>query len=234
MCESSTPLKTCSDCRLSFPATRAFFPSKGRNRLRSYCKSCATTHGHYDPVRQRTYYRAHHPTILARHAAYRLAQGPARALRRRLRYAELKALGQLPETAESPIARAHRQRVAQARAYAVAHGLPAWYTMAHWRAALGYWYHTCPLCGTEEQPGRLLSVDHWVPLIDPACPGTVPGNMVPLCLHCNLTKHCHPSAFYLQRRFGPAVALLLSEQVELFLSHMACRFPGPGIESVTG
>jgi hypothetical protein len=80
--------------------------------------------------------------------------------------------------------------------------LPNTWTISQARKALAYWGDACATCRT---PFGLIAVchwDHWVPLIHPNCPGTVAGNMVPLCDNCNLTKNARDAVAWLKERFG--------------------------------
>lgn len=80
--------------------------------------------------------------------------------------------------------------------------LPNTWTVGQAREALAYWGHACATCRT---PFGLVAVchwDHWVPLINPACPGTVAGNMIPLCDSCNLTKNARDAVAWMKERFA--------------------------------
>lgn len=59
-----------------------------------------------------------------------------------------------------------------------------------WQVCLNAWDGKCAYCGAS---GRLTQ-DHFIPLCDPGCPGTVQGNIVPACRKCNGSKgRLHPA-----------------------------------------
>lgn len=59
------------------------------------------------------------------------------------------------------------------------------WTPALWELAKAEWDNSCAYCGTKTEK---LTQDHFIPISDPACPGTVPHNMVPACNSCNGRK----------------------------------------------
>ena len=81
-------------------------------------------------------------------------------------------------------------RVAGHRRRARERELPCDWTKADMTHALRIFDNKCAACGT----GLLLEAVHWdhvIPVSDPRPdnPGTVPGNMVPMCDRCNQSKH---------------------------------------------
>lgn len=81
-------------------------------------------------------------------------------------------------------------------------GLADTLTGAEWQAALEYFGGRCAYCGGD----GALSQDHYVPLSDPDCPGTVSWNTLPACLSCNSSKKNLPPAQWLRRKFGSRAA----------------------------
>jgi hypothetical protein len=84
---------------------------------------------------------------------------------------------------------------------------------------LHYWNFACAVCGREESFWHVLALDHWIPLSNPACPGTTPLNIIPLChtrkkgagkqLHgvaCNNEKHDANPVLWLTAKLGPRKA----------------------------
>ena len=82
--------------------------------------------------------------------------------------------------------------------------LPNTWTFTAAQNALTHWGNSCAACGGSFA-GVSVHWDHWIPLIDPNCPGTVAGNMVPLCGSCNLTKNRRDALKWLIDRFGSLV-----------------------------
>lgn len=79
--------------------------------------------------------------------------------------------------------------------------LPNNWTAAQARYALSYWGNACAACGTPFKGTGACHWDHWIPLTNPNCPGTVPENMVPLCCTCNLTKNARDAVAWLKDKF---------------------------------
>jgi 5-methylcytosine-specific restriction endonuclease McrA len=63
--------------------------------------------------------------------------------------------------------------------------LPIQWTIEDWDRCLAYFCHKCAYCGLQGK----LHQDHFIPLVNPDCPGTVPWNIVPACVSCNCKKH---------------------------------------------
>lgn len=105
--------------------------------------------------------------------------------------------------------------------------LPALYTPQHWRLALDYWHHACAVCKAQEGFWWTLAMDHWIPLADPLCPGTVPWNIVPLCngtTGCNTHKINIPAKEWLIKKLGKNRALHKVKEIESFLVYMHSLF----------
>lgn len=80
--------------------------------------------------------------------------------------------------------------------------LPDTFTEKDWLLALEYFNHACAVCGKKFESTKDTHADHWIPLTSEKCPGTTPGNIVPLCLHCNTSKNDGDAMSFLTREFG--------------------------------
>lgn len=68
-------------------------------------------------------------------------------------------------------------------------GLPNDLTPNEWRYAKAYWDGKCAYCDEPFDNGlRKLTLDHYIPLANSSCPGTVATNCIPVCLSCNTSK----------------------------------------------
>jgi 5-methylcytosine-specific restriction endonuclease McrA len=63
---------------------------------------------------------------------------------------------------------------------------PAWEEEA-WLEALDFWDYRCAVCRTHEDAIPLVR-DHLIPVSHAVCPGTIPSNLLPLCIECNREK----------------------------------------------
>ena len=83
--------------------------------------------------------------------------------------------------------------------------LPNTFTRLDWERAQEYWNYACAVCGRQRGLWHTISQDHWVPLTDPTCPGTVATNMLPLCCGengCNNSKGKKNPELWLIEKLG--------------------------------
>lgn len=92
-------------------------------------------------------------------------------------------------------------------------GLPAEYTYQDWLDTLKYWGNRCVVCNSEHS----IEMDHWIPLNDiDNCPGTVVGNIIPLCASCNRSKG-HLDALSWLLKYNPVKAPSIMSEVLYFI-----------------
>jgi hypothetical protein len=118
------------------------------------------------------------------------------------------------------------QRVAQARRRARKLGLPDTFTKEDEDFLLQYWHYTCAVCGAERGIYNDIVLDHWIPIASPACLGTIPGNIVPLCqatkncpsdiLACNNRKSSKDPVVWLVATYGERKAKVKLKAIETF------------------
>ena len=77
-------------------------------------------------------------------------------------------------------------QINQTRRLARKRELPNTLTSEQWEDCLVYWEHKCANCATTE----MIETDHWIPISYKGVdnPGTVAGNIIPLCVNCNRSK----------------------------------------------
>src|SRR5512141_2961524 len=83
--------------------------------------------------------------------------------------------------------------------------LPDTFTDQDWQRALEYWDYKCAVCGRPRGLWHTLAADHWIPLSDPECPGTIPTYIVPLCHGeggCNNSKRSRSPQAWLEAKLG--------------------------------
>lgn len=152
--------KICPNCQRDLPSTSDFFWVRtGTQLLYSWCKDC------------------NREKARLRQAARRKSETEkTKLLEEKARYAQSEK-GRLAKQKQSETDN-HKRR---SRLIAA----PYLWTMAHWAQAKEEWGHACAYCGGTT---ALLTQDHFIPLSHPACPGTLPKNMVPACQSCNSSK----------------------------------------------
>jgi len=109
--------------------------------------------------------------------------------------------------AQNPIDR----RLSNVRREARKRMLPDTFTKSDYDFMLAYWNGKCAVCGS----GKKLQMDHWTPLFDESCHGTVPDNIVPLCRSCNASKqHRYPKE-WLEWKY-PEIANKILARIERY------------------
>jgi hypothetical protein len=104
-------------------------------------------------------------------------------------------------------------------------GLPDTLTTADIAFLYQYWGFACAVCGKEEGLFNLkLALDHWIPINDPACPGTVRTNILLLCHGrggCNNSKHGKDPVLWLTRRYGERRAKAILKKIDAYFALVA-------------
>lgn len=105
--------------------------------------------------------------------------------------------------------------------------LPNTLTNTQWRVCLEYWGYRCAVCGKPATGGLKLSLDHWIPLAHPACPGTVADNIIPLCFGpngCNNSKNSHDPMLWLIKKYDTITALNIHLRVMAYFTYIRDKY----------
>ena len=105
--------------------------------------------------------------------------------------------------------RSHRRRAHKL-------SLPYYFTDNDWYNCLDYWNNRCAFCGKEVP----LTLDHFIPLHSPFCPGTIKENVIPLCPKCNSSKNSHNPYKYLVKRYGVQKSVLIYNSVHTYFNYL--------------
>lgn len=230
MADSTTHQKRCSKCGREFPWTAIFFRVEG-GKPRQPCREChnANTRRYVnehpdwkrDYDRQyrlehleerraynreyywrnhdemlaywREFYRANPEKVKARVRRHHLLNPHLNRERKRRHYAKNKT---------TVLIQQHNREAAK-------RNLPNTLTKDWWSKAIAYWNGNCAVCGRSPDVLRKIVPDHWIPLSSPECPGTIPGNIVPLCHGtdgCNNKKNDHDAFEWLVEQLGTTKA----------------------------
>lgn len=163
---SSVPShQTCTRCCVEYPATSQYFNwnPKMYSGLTSWCREC-----YREVARERMRTRRTDPTerLWVRAEKQRHARS---------------AKGRETKRRQSVIQN-HKRRERKL-------GVPWKWTASDWEECQQHWNNQCAYCGATEK----LTQDHFIPLADPNCPGTVRTNIIPACNRCNTSKqHRNP------------------------------------------
>ncbi len=92
---------------------------------------------------------------------------------------------------------------------------PFEYTVANWAGCLLFFSNCCAVCGERDTP-KHLHPTHWVSLhtqMDKH-PGTVPGNIVPMCQTCRFGKHYESGTGWLATRYTRSAIGIIERLVQ--------------------
>lgn len=209
-------MKQCSICGEEFPATSEhFYGRKGaRDGLRKDCKKCVEERNarwqaenpervaEFQRRSSTTYRSRNREAVLRRTREYK-ANNPDKA--RNYRDANRAAF--------ALYARTRKDRVA---------GLPHTLTKEQWQFALDYFGGCCAVCGRSLY-GVLHTpaIDHWIPISDPRCPGSVAANAIPLCHGvggCNNSKHDRDPEEWLIATLGNKRARAILAKIQAYFA----------------
>ncbi len=217
----------CISCDETYPFTSEVFPRHYRgsqtpviNGLQTECRLCKRLAIQRHQTRQ--HYRNHKEKVTAEKKAARARnrevyrgysrkhyqKNRERLLARRKQY-------RLNNPGSSLIASQRRK----ARKKKHRHD----FTTTDWAYALNYFFGRCAVCGRQKDlfSERIIAADHWIPLINPECPGTIPRNIVPLCHGidgCNNKKGPLDPERWLNRQFNERDAQKRIGEIEAFFA----------------
>lgn len=110
-------------------------------------------------------------------------------------------------------------RVSYARRRSIDKNTSHQFSDTQWRFALEYFNYCCAVCGSQLNNllgDRFASMDHWIPVTSPECPGTIATNIVPLCHGingCNNSKGNSDPQTWLTKKFGARKASQILERI---------------------
>lgn len=92
--------------------------------------------------------------------------------------------------------------------------------------ALRYFEDRCAVCGNplDGKPHK-VAWDHWVPRSSGDSPGTIPGNMVPLCKSCNSNKYAKTPREWLIAKHGAFLAGVIEDRIVEFFKTVRVEEP---------
>lgn len=152
--------KPCTKCHIVYPLTSEYFEPYKRMRTgySSWCRNCKREAAKEYKRNQRN------------------CTDGKRAIAESMKKHKKTAKFSLTKKRHSDISN-HRRRQREMNL--------AWnWGINEWESCKESWGNSCANCGKEEK----LTQDHFIPLCDPNCPGTVPHNIVPACSFCNCSK----------------------------------------------
>lgn len=197
-----TGVKACWRCKESMPLTEFAESSSTLDGRKGQCRKCVSVYmGEYGK-RPETKAREKSRSASAARKEYAKSRNSIRT-----------ATGLSAEYYRRPEVKVRRSVLMQAEKYKAMHiraqanrrarkkGLAADWTELDRLFAICYFRSKCAICKTSLK-SHDICWDHWIPLKSSHCPGTIPGNMIPLCRTCNSEKNARMPAVYLRDLFG--------------------------------
>jgi hypothetical protein len=111
--------------------------------------------------------------------------------------------------AENP----ERAMLLKHRRFAWKRGLPDTLTIDQWTHALKYWNGCCAYCGDTPEK---ITLDHYIPLSNPDCPGTIAKNSIPACFSCNSSKNDANAVYWMTWRFSEEHAQIVAASIQSY------------------
>jgi hypothetical protein len=210
----------CSVCKEELPATAEYFHKhNGReNGLQDTCKKCKAA---YSKTAERVEYRKRfcnrdeyrENRRKKYHDDPRVKQTKRRNDQRPEVRAKMRAYQKTERGTLAFRAAAHRRKALKA-------GLPNAFSAGDWKRSLDHFGGCCAVCGRPPGLWHTIAADHWIPLINPDCPGTVPWNIVPLCHGvggCNNSKQDKRAEDWLVATFGKRKGRAILNRINSYL-----------------
>lgn len=209
--------KRCTKCKQEKPATIEYFNhDKGRkDGFKPWCKSCCNVSNSKrrqvspdkarkacrewrkrNPYWQKQYGDEHREQLRENRRAWRKKQRESNS-----------------EIYNRVNALLTRRRKARKRS------LPDTFTIEQWERCLQYWNYCCAYCGRSAGSSLTISMEHFIALSDPACPGTTVDNMLCACHGvggCNGSKNRRPASEWLIEKYGKQAAVEITNRIHTY------------------
>lgn len=91
--------------------------------------------------------------------------------------------------------------------------LPNTLTADEWLDTLVHFQYHCAYCGNQQSFWDKIQADHFIPITADDCPGTVKGNMIPACRHCNASKNDRDPLEWLTSKYGKRKATAILKKI---------------------
>lgn len=225
----------CRDCRQVKPKNE-FSPDNRRlSGIQTICKDCAAIkkkqHRTIHPEKQKENDRRHYlkcrDKILQQKKDYHKRNRVKRSAYEQEYHnnnrEKIKQSGQrYRQTTEYKILK----RTSGQRRAARMRRLPADFTANDWKRALDYFHGCCAVCSRQLNDlfkTHIAAMDHWIPLSNPNCPGTVTHNIVPLCNGvggCNNSKNDKDAFEWMVKRFGRSFAKRKLKEISAYFEQV--------------
>jgi hypothetical protein len=220
--------KKCRQCGDIFPATLEYFYAKksGRYGLTGRCRHCLCLKTREwvknNPERKKQQdkdYAAKHPERMAETKRRWVENNPEKKLKASRDYRKRNPGQNTPTATKWRLLNPDNTRAIKLRRRAKERSLPNQFTAQDWQIALNHFDGRCAVCGRPAGLWHTLAADHWTPITADNCPGTVPGNIIPLCQGqdgCNNSKSNREPIEWLISRVGKQKAQAILERINRY------------------
>ena len=200
-----------ADCRVCMRVAKGKYRERNREALRVESRTYRADNREKISETQHRYYEVNHANLSQKHAEYRAEHRDSMRKATSDWYRDNK----------------ERARVISSRKRARRRGLPNTLASSDWQNAIDYFNGCCAVCGRQlyDLMGtHKPAADHWIPLSSPDCPGTVVGNMLPLCHGengCNNRKSKRAPLEFLETEFGKRRAKQILARINAYFEWVA-------------
>lgn len=98
--------------------------------------------------------------------------------------------------------------------------LPNSFSYQHYKHMMEYWYGCCAYCGNQQDFWNVIEADHFIPIANSDCPGTISTNMLPACRNCNASKHSANPQEWLIDRFGKTQTKVILDRIRKYFGQL--------------
>lgn len=238
------PFKVCIDCKQHLPATLVYWSrhKASPDRLQYRCKQCASSvfrdwrskNQEKEKARAKDWHEQHKVQDREYARQWRLTNAQhihEKNKEWRMENAEYDRARKIQWRSRNPAYsnrwqknNADKMRSYQHRRRARKRTVPNTITPADIQYALNYFKGCCAVCGRPLNGlWHTVALDHWIPLSDINCPGSVPTNEVPLCHGvggCNNSKADADPHDWLLGKYGKRKASKIEKRVQEFFSSL--------------
>lgn len=93
-------------------------------------------------------------------------------------------------------------------------GLPNTLTQEEIEFSIIFFDNKCAYCKSNLENG--FHLDHFIPLKNENCPGTIAQNILPVCPKCNQRKNAQEPVSWLNREFGTVIAMKIIDKLKAY------------------
>lgn len=213
------------NCKACCSLKRKEYCAKHKAEIAAYNKASYAKNAERNRKASRKYYNDHHEELLKKNKEWRDAHPNEMAKYKddwAKRHPDRKSQSQLKYVKAHP----EKNRAIQNRRRARQLNLPDTFTGDDYLRSVEYFHGVCAYCGNPPSyldVNWVLHADHYIPIADPNCPGSIKENMLPVCQDCNLKKNRRHPHEWLISRFGKRKAAKIEKRIAEYFASISTK-----------